>query len=100
METKKEYIEVAALRKTFEETCADMFGDLDGDFFAESGFSRNAVEEIITSVPKADIAEVVHGRWITDDKDVTYCGNCRHIDDYASVHNYCPMCGAKMNLED
>ena len=36
------------------------------------------------------------GRWITDDKGVTYCGRCRHIDDYASVHNYCPNCGAKM----
>ena len=36
------------------------------------------------------------GEWITDEKGVTYCGNCRCIDDYASVHNFCPICGADM----
>lgn len=36
------------------------------------------------------------GKWITDEKGTTYCGRCRHIDDYASVHNYCPICGCDM----
>ena len=47
--------------------------------------------------PTVDAVEVVHGRCITDKKGVSYCGNCRHIDDYALVHNYCPNCGAKMD---
>ena len=49
--------------------------------------------------PTVDAVPVVHGRWITDEKGVTYCGRCRIIDDYASVHNYCPNCGAKMDQE-
>lgn len=39
------------------------------------------------------------GRWITDGNGVTYCGKCRHVDDYASVHNYCPNCGTDMRGE-
>ena len=37
-----------------------------------------------------------NGRWVTDENGVTYCEKCRHIDDYASVHNYCPNCGVDM----
>jgi NADH pyrophosphatase NudC (nudix superfamily) len=53
--------------------------------------------ELVDIVPAADVVPVVHGRWITDEKGVTYCGRCRIIDDYASVHNYCPNCGARMD---
>ena len=50
--------------------------------------------------PTVDAVEVVHGRWITDEKGKTYCSRCRVIDDYASVHNYCPFCGANMKGEN
>lgn len=58
-----------------------------------------AILRRIGRVPTVDAVPVVHGRWITDEKGVTYCVRCRIIDDYASVHNYCPNCGANMDLE-
>lgn len=46
---------------------------------------------------KADVAPVVHGRWIRC-RNETKCSNCKFIyysnrDDF----NYCPNCGAKMD---
>ena len=49
--------------------------------------------------PTVNAVPVVHGLWITDEKGVTYCGRCKVIDDFASVHNYCPNCGARMDGE-
>ena len=45
-------------------------------------------------VPAADVAEVVHGRWILHDDGVftfSECGNAESNDSY-----YCRLCGAKM----
>ena len=59
-----------------------------------------AIKCFVQQMPTVDAVPVVHGRWITDEKGVTYCGRCRIIDDYASVHNYCPNCGARMDLKE
>ena len=58
-------------------------------------------------IPAADVAPVVHGRWIYTGKYGEYeCSICHGIDadcsDYYSVHlvteqNYCPNCGARMD---
>ena len=58
MEIEKEYIEVSTLLETLDGTSADMFGDFDGDYRTESGFSRAALEELIKSVTKVDVVEV------------------------------------------
>lgn len=108
METKKEYIEVSTLLTTLEETSGDMFDDLDGDYYAESGFSRNALEELITTMPKADAVEVVHGRWINKTKDINGmveerndCSACGQTYWFACPDfYYCPNCGAIMDLEE
>ena len=107
METKKECIEVVALLKTLEETSADMFDDFDGDYRAESGFSRKALDEIIAAIPTADVTEVVHGRWEPVDHDgswrVDKCSICSkrlHYVDYGQPYPYCPNCGTKMDLEE
>lgn len=60
----------------------------------------------IRRMPAADVAEVVHGRWIDGAEDFT-CGNhnaecsiCRCYvswDGCDEDFNYCPNCGAKMN---
>ena len=63
----------------------------------------------IENFPAADVAPVVHGRWI----GAPLCGNdnCR-CSECGSRHNihanlrgeitqkYCPSCGAKMDLEE
>ena len=62
--------------------------------------------QIIKDLPAADVAEVVHGRWIDGAEDFT-CGNhnaecsiCRRYvswDGCDEDFNYCPNCGAKMD---
>lgn len=64
----------------------------------------------IENFPAADVAPVVHGRWIknndsfqTDDYYCCYfdynCSECGGIaNDRYELPNYCPNCGAKMDL--
>ena len=55
----------------------------------------------INSIPAADVALVVHGRWITnsDRPDTLICSNCNCGYDMwkHDPHNYCPNCGAKQD---
>ena len=59
----------------------------------------------IDKIPAADVAPVVHGRWI-DNKSHGYewafnCSECGYIDGYPfeDRHKYCPNCGARMDGE-
>lgn len=74
-----------------------------------SGYDTRMLYEIhdaLTGIPAADVAPVVHGRWIrgkyTDDdlryNDYSYrCNRCGKIVDFEE--NYCPNCGAKMDVQ-
>ena len=58
--------------------------------------------EAIKAVPAADVAPVVHGKWIADGNGYhwTYnCSICEWKDGYPfnERHNFCPNCGAKMD---
>lgn len=58
----------------------------------------------ICKLPAADVAPVVHGKWLpTNDKDKKRCSNCDVIHlicQYPNGNiNFCPNCGAKMDLE-
>ncbi len=58
--------------------------------------------EAIKAAPAADVAPVVHGRWIADGDGYhwTYnCSICAWKDGYPfnERHNFCPNCGAKMD---
>ena len=48
-----------------------------------------------TLVPAADVAEVVHGRWILHDDGVFTCSECGNAESNDSY--YCRLCGAKMD---
>ena len=68
---------------------------------------------VVRDFPAADVAPVVHGRW--DDVpnqyisvagkngsysgNVTSCSACEEVNPNAYKTNYCPNCGAKMDLE-
>jgi hypothetical protein len=59
--------------------------------------------DAVKAAPAADVAQVVHGRWIykgasVDGKRVYECSAC-HNDIYATG-TYCKECGAKMDKED
>ena len=50
--------------------------------------------------PAADVAPVVHGRWILVDGGQYKCSRCHTVrkTDVAMDH-YCPNCGARMDSE-
>ena len=57
----------------------------------------------IKSIPAAAVAPVRHGRWETnsDRPDSLICSVCKCGFDMwkHDPHNFCPKCGAKMDLE-
>ena len=71
-------------------------------------------EQDIKDAPAADVAPVRHGRWdnipntymCVAGKDGSYhgyatsCSACHEINPNAYKTNYCPNCGAKMDLEE
>lgn len=56
-------------------------------------------EEIVWRTPYSDVEQVKHGYWMecSHFNHTTYiCSNCKHGE--VEKTNYCPDCGAKMNL--
>ena len=63
---------------------------------------RIEVNEVLNSIPAADVQPVRHGRWIKTigENGVTSacrCNLCGFEDNRYSLFNYCPNCGAKMD---
>lgn len=56
---------------------------------------------IVHEQPTIYAAPVVHARWLEDSGPMK-CSNCGLSSDiyYECDANYCPQCGAKMDLED
>lgn len=58
---------------------------------------RKSVLRIVDEAPTIDAEPVRHGRWECYLSD-PFCSEC---DEFAeTVTNYCPNCGAKMDLEE
>lgn len=57
----------------------------------------------IKALPAADVAPVVHGRWIDNGangyKWAFICSRCGYVDGHPfdDRHNFCPSCGARMD---
>ena len=64
------------------------------------------VRKALQMTPTADVQEVRHGRWISNDlggyKWAYYCSECGWVDGYPfnDRHKYCPYCGAKMDAKE
>lgn len=61
----------------------------------------------VEDAPTADVAPVVHGRWIPHDRvfgdDFLVCSKCQFVSEDRSTrryYHYCPHCGAKMDGGD
>ena len=87
----EDYIERGALRKALSEADGITFDSL--DVFDSL--------EIVDGIPSADVAPVVHGKWVND----IQCSNCGwYMEDDVTISpmmvffDYCPHCGAKMDL--
>lgn len=71
----------------------------------------DGVYAVIAAFPSADVAPVVHGRWIKDNDSFQIndyccyfdhtCSECgKIISDRYELPNYCPNCGAKMDEQE
>ena len=67
--------------------------------------AKKLVRSIVYRTPTADVAPVVHGRWIEKEKytfgimyDCSLCEN--RILDTGRPWHYCPNCGAKMDEKE
>ena len=52
----------------------------------------------VSDAPAADVAPVVHGRWVcvdTDTEQFFLCNRCKKKEYWES--NYCPSCGCRMD---
>lgn len=63
--------------------------------------------EAIKDAPAADVAPVIHARWVQTSNGVIYCFNCgavcgigAHIEEVTEDHYFCYYCGAKMDEDD
>ena len=62
-------------------------------------YDTNAVLDSIDAQPTVDAVEVVHGRWIVENETSIRCSECCF--NRASIKmpmDYCPNCGAKMDI--
>ena len=72
----------------------------------KSPFFSDSLMEEIKAIPSADVAPVVHGRWVLLDEcynEGVYCSAC-HKKVYKKCYanqkiksKFCPHCGAKMD---
>lgn len=65
--------------------------------------TREAIAEMIMSVPSADVRPVMRGYWKSiPHKRARVCSRCeadepyKFADDDANVYDFCPHCGAHM----
>lgn len=85
----------------------DRFSYENGDIIPETlengegnTISVKTVKAVLRSVPASDVAPVVHGKWIFNDDWWEFrCTNCRNAIGNIKKYNFCPYCGAKMDLE-
>ena len=102
-----EYIERDALRDAVESI--DWYSVYKGKLTAGAPSSANAlykandIYSVIDNAPATDVVPVLHGKWLThsDRPDNLICSVCECGFDMwkHDKHNFCPNCGAKMDLE-
>ena len=103
-----EYIE----REAISEEIRKYYYKNPPNFSYGEGFDRglDRAQRAILNAPAADVAEVRHGRWVhetieDDDWGGTYhswsCSECKFsVGRNPTGENFCPNCGAKMDLEE
>lgn len=60
------------------------------------------IQHDLLTMRAADVAPVVHGRWVDAGRGIKACSNCNHgiKEHMACANHYCPNCGTKMDGGD
>ena len=88
-----EYIEREAAVKV-----AEKYGLANGSALGRHTGLADCIASEIADIPAADVAPVVHGRWVcvdTDTEQFFLCNRCKKKEYWES--NYCPNCGCRMD---
>lgn len=93
--SEKEYIERDAVLNEL----ATHFNKVDGKTLYHPSMAL-AMHDVRKG-PAADVAPVVHGRWIHDSNNLYGCSEClgRETMSPKKLKPYCPNCGCKMDGE-
>ena len=92
------------IKRTDAVKIAEKYGLANGSVLGRHTGLADCIARDISELPAADIAEVVHGRWIWNEEgEIDWeqfyrCSNCGDKEYWES--NFCPNCGAKMDLEE
>ena len=92
------YIELEALKNRFAKRLVWLKKDIHNEYSLGLHDGCEYDIKLIDEIPAADVAPVVHGRWIMHDDEfglTCECSAC-HIETMGDG-NYCPNCGAKMD---
>lgn len=95
-----EYVSRASVLRSIHNGDIDMGMVTIHEYYLLKDLSER-IDRRIQRVPTADVAPMHHGQWIWDGYvyDAPWqCSNCGAFHDVDS--NYCPNCGAKMDLEE
>lgn len=92
------------IKRTDAVKIAEKYGLANGSVLGRHTGLADCIARDISDLPAADVAEVVHGRWIKDDflfddvNNAEKCSQCgKLIGWFGNLPNYCPNCGARMD---
>lgn len=95
-----EYINRKAAISRIKQYCMDAIDG--GRYSLDAVDDCIELENRIETLPTADVAPVVHGRWMPFHSeaagDIQYCSACEI--GFDAKMDYCPHCGAKMNEKE
>ena len=92
------YIELEALKNRFAKRLVWLKKDIHDEYSLGLHDGCEYDTKLIDEIPAADVAPVVHGRWIASHDEFCACSICKYPF-YVGWNqaNYCPNCGAKMD---
>ena len=80
---------------------AEKYGLANGSALGRHTGLADCIASEIADIPTADVAPVVHGRWIHyPDCGVTRCSHCGWSIEECWESKRCPECGAKMDGDE
>lgn len=95
----KEYITKAKVIEAIEKAVAPEITTI-GDYETIGVFTRESIEQIVSNLPAADVAEVRHGNWTWNPHHCKWvCSECGGMEGEC-MSPCCKWCGARMDEED
>lgn len=81
---------------------AEKLGLTDFEIAMCDGDYKEALKMVLGKIedaPTVDAEPVRHGRWLKNGDRYCECSVCHHEGNTSGADNYCPNCGAKMDVE-